>query len=807
MPDHAAEDAPTPVVRRSDGYRVPWAFPCDAGGAPIPRSLVIPAAARRNGWYCCPACRTRLRVVPETRARQQHFKHPHQEHTCNTDNFLHDFAIEAMERLVRGAARGLVDIDIARRSATHRLPTADDVATNRTIGTYNYDLVLYAEGQPIYLIEIFHTNQVQQDKAATMPCSWCEISAQEFLRPDIATALAQIDAGQRCAQPLVLPTKRHNHRDMPPPGDPWDAPDPPPERVRVKAVIRAMRKLHRRRPHITLWGIPCTEHPHGRLQWDLPNTAWDRWEACDGPGQPHVELRLGEQTVLGIFFAGDASMVRGIPGRELQERPPYPLAILSTRHAEDLAAGRPAQVNAHAIIGSWYCPLCRAAEQERKRLEREQVRREVHAAEAAELEAWAWRTVNEHADPKSWGSASAPASLVSLIERHLQQWDAEVRALVPSDWYARASERDRRFSARHWTLQDWKSQLVMWSQAAVKRIAGAIDRRELQAVAHAVEADRPRSPVYGADVDAHESSICRDVVEAAMETRRAHIEDPAWRSSAIWDRFESALYECRELREYRELQDETVSAYQDIAAADTEVAALVATRISQVTSRISSECQILTNRIGDDVRNQTFAALGSPLRSAALADLLTQKMEVLAQIPSPTATATAGVVTEMITSRVLEVAQTACASVPTMAIGQMEECVPRLATLRQSLERIHATAVTTSPRQAERLVAMLQRIDATVTDIGSVRARHAAAAAIWPIWMSYRAEIMSRLTQPWGEANSDAVRRFRSTLRESGTSEAMLPSAIGAICAAVDAGDIRHLRAMCRDAQPPAPVG
>jgi hypothetical protein len=149
--------------------------------------LVSVANAQKNETYFCPCCKSKL-VHRAGDLKVKHFAHPSSSN-CSQESILHITAKKLIESAIR--SNSLSQKEITLQSDCYQcgvefntaLPfgTFTSAAQEVAVASYVCDVVGYRSGGTSLGIEIFHTHEVDEEKATNLPIPWIELKAEDVI--------------------------------------------------------------------------------------------------------------------------------------------------------------------------------------------------------------------------------------------------------------------------------------------------------------------------------------------------------------------------------------------------------------------------------------------------------------------------------------------------------------------------------------------------------------------------------------------------------------------------------------------------
>lgn len=149
--------------------------------------LVTAAKAQKNKTYFCPNCNSQL-VRRAGEIKVKHFAHPSSSN-CSQESILHITAKKLIESAIRSNSLSKIEITLQNKcyqcdvefDTTLPFGTFTSAAQEVAVANYVCDVVGYRSGVISLGIEIFHTHEVDGEKAAKLPIPWIELKAEDVI--------------------------------------------------------------------------------------------------------------------------------------------------------------------------------------------------------------------------------------------------------------------------------------------------------------------------------------------------------------------------------------------------------------------------------------------------------------------------------------------------------------------------------------------------------------------------------------------------------------------------------------------------
>ncbi len=792
----------------SDTYRIPLAVERGPGG----ERTIRPHEADPQAVQRCPACGC---VVRRYKRKALYFRHPQGGETCNAESVLHPYAVKQMRLLLLGVDRVLLRLEIAEprhpgvpRRAIWQVPAGDATAANHRDPSRNleYDVVHLRGGQVQLAIEIRHTHPVDADKRSRMPQPWFEIQARNFLRPEVAAALAAIEEGRRVEPVLRL-------QGVGPPGHvtgptPPPTPEPPSDlplalrkyRARVER-LRASDALDR---GVVLLGEPCQTHPGARMQCRIPPTAWTD-SAIGDPVHDgaHLLLRNGPQIVLGILVVGAESQINQIKGRPLALHRPIPLALVPVDLLPLLMRHVPVQLNSHALSGPWHCPVC-------ERLAMDARRREAQDRQVKELQATIAHILQHHTDLVASRSLPPDSRVDEMIEREISPYligaDDDVAARIGGAWRAIA----RALAATHRQRQaEIERQKTAWRETLwplEREIERATTREEIVSLSQRVAVALPDS-----DVDPTDITTARSQAVLKLQTQASHrlevISKPAWRLSHAQNQAIEQLHAAHSAADMDAILTTLNTEIRDIEMA----AGAKSIESTAIRTRMQVEIEYCRTTRANGARESIHATMGRAIAQAhsieeidALRPRFKSEIALWAETWRTSPDEEQHQLQETIRRRITQgVPGGITARADAVLRGQVDQAaVDRFrCDMASFVDRVRASVSADGAVPEGFEGRCSAHIDIEILRLNRAR----LAPAIWASWLPVQRDVMSRWGTPWNRQDQALMDDFRVLLAHHRVTMDLAPDTITAACAVAESGgDHWKVRGAIRDARPPA---
>ncbi|QJR79563.1 competence CoiA-like family protein [Alteromonas pelagimontana] len=149
--------------------------------------LVSADLAEKDKTYFCPNCNSQL-VRRAGEVKVKHFAHPSTAN-CSQESILHITAKNLIESVIRSNSLSQIEITLhsdcyqcgVEFNTTLPFGTFTSAAQEVTVASYVCDVVGYRIGGNSLGIEIFHTHEVDGEKAANLPIPWIELKAEDVI--------------------------------------------------------------------------------------------------------------------------------------------------------------------------------------------------------------------------------------------------------------------------------------------------------------------------------------------------------------------------------------------------------------------------------------------------------------------------------------------------------------------------------------------------------------------------------------------------------------------------------------------------
>lgn len=779
--------------------KILFALTAASDGSPKPYEFISPESAARDEIYFCPACKARVHLnCPE--GKRRHFAHPGHGETCNSGNYLHQYAIDCLLALLEAARSKKVSVFVESDNG-HFVPLVEHNTASSLVRTTRneYDVCLYANNKLVYVFEVHHTHRVDDIKRNAMPSSWIEVHARDVVCRETLIALQAISGGAKYNQPIKFRRARFNTITT---TGGVERPDPlgeKPAPSALKGWNSLMDTIAKRTREMIFVGSFCKKHHLQRITHALARSEWDeRIKANVQTEFIHFKLCRNSVPILGIRLAGNNSLVNGTGGTELYVQMPFPIVILPLSELRNMRSGKPVQINAYYGLKKWRCAICDKEEQEERR--RNRISCDITEA----------KTLIEH-DLENAENAVARGYFVSDhgMREHvlhiLGNYDNEIRHALRGTWEHRSEQIDAIWNNRTRAIASWEQKLRIWCDQQEELCSLAITYEEL--LTNVTNNNYPNPPFSSSHHDIERIlSLARRRVEVCISAAKSQLSYPQEQERRALVKFRSdcpprATQQQREvglarLTKYLGVICESHPEYVDTARATIENAI-----------RIQSEmkAQEKVERIRRDLDEYTTEA--ERLKDGDSAIRLLRRLSERQN--NPDYKFTRNDADDIICTTIHRIIHSQDIGLNRLFPGNDHALAASAEQIEAHAKLVRNVIAIIAPMRTNILVALQERLEscnAYTARIYVEMRRRDAISRFWPIWEPVWKAHYSKIIEFWSEAKSLALCNLREQLKQNNILEEDLPEEIRGMFSDHDAGKLNIMRQWYMRTKPPTQI-
>lgn len=155
------------------------------------QQLIAPTEAIKGETYYCPACGDTL-TLRQGQVRIFHFSH-RTTNVCTQETIIHQTAKKLICKTIddwknHGGPLPIVIRNCPKCRNEKKQPLPDKVEEAKEefpIGNFRGDVVIFANGLPAAIVEVFVTHAVEEKKSKNLPIPFIEVDGEEIIRDPI----------------------------------------------------------------------------------------------------------------------------------------------------------------------------------------------------------------------------------------------------------------------------------------------------------------------------------------------------------------------------------------------------------------------------------------------------------------------------------------------------------------------------------------------------------------------------------------------------------------------------------------------